>query len=65
MEARNITVVTTQNQNKYVVNTDATTLRELKSALAAHNIAYEGRLRKYFDYIHKPYNTETERKGEK
>lgn len=42
MEARNITVVTTQNQNKYVVNTDATTLRELKSALAAHNIAYEG-----------------------
>ena len=29
------------------------------------NIAYEGRLRKYFDYIHKPYNTETERKGEK
>ena len=29
------------------------------------DIAYEGRLRKYFDYIHKPYNTETERKGEK
>lgn len=42
MEARNITIVTTQNQNKYVVNTDATTLRELKSALAAHDISYEG-----------------------
>lgn len=42
MEARNITVVSTQNQNKYVVNTDATTLRELKAALDAQNIAYEG-----------------------
>ena len=42
MEARNITIVTTQNQNKYVVNTDATTLRELKSALAAHDISYDG-----------------------
>ena len=42
MEARNITVVSTQNQNKYVVNTDATTLRELKAALAAQNIAYDG-----------------------
>ena len=42
MEARNITIVSTQNQNKYVVNTDATTLRELKAALNAQNIAYEG-----------------------
>lgn len=42
MEARNITVVSTANQNKYVVNTDATTLRELKAALDAHNIAYNG-----------------------
>lgn len=42
MEARNITVVSTQNQNKYVVNTDATTLRELKAALDAQNIAYGG-----------------------
>ena len=42
MEARNITIVSTQNQNKYVVNTDATTLRELKAALAAQNINYDG-----------------------
>jgi hypothetical protein len=42
MEARNITIVSTSNQNKYVVNTDATTLRELKAALNAQNIAYEG-----------------------
>jgi signal transduction histidine kinase len=33
MEARNITIVSTSNQNKYVVNTDATTLAELKAAL--------------------------------
>lgn len=42
MEARNITVVSTSNQNKYVVNTDATTLSELKAALRAQGIAYEG-----------------------
>ena len=42
MEARNITIVTTANQNKYVVNTDATTLGELKAALRAQHIAYEG-----------------------
>lgn len=42
MEARNITIVTTQNQAKYVVNTDATTLAELKAALRAQGIAYEG-----------------------
>lgn len=42
MEARNITIVSTQNQNKYVVNTDATTLRELKAALDAQNINYSG-----------------------
>lgn len=42
METRNITIVSTQNQNKYVVNTDATTLRELKAALDAQNISYSG-----------------------
>lgn len=42
MEARNITIVTTQNQAKYVVNTDATTLAELKAALRQQNIPYEG-----------------------
>ena len=42
MEARNITIVSTQNQNKYVVNTDATTLAELKAALHQQGIAYEG-----------------------
>ena len=40
MEARNITIVSTQNQHKYVVNTDATTLRELKIALNMQNINY-------------------------
>jgi hypothetical protein len=40
MEARNITIVSTKNQNKYVVNTDATTLRELKAALDANRIDY-------------------------
>ena len=42
MEARNITIVSTSNQNKYVVNTDATTLGQLKAALRQQNIAYEG-----------------------
>lgn len=42
MEARNITIVSTSNQNKYVVNTDATTLSELKAALRQQGIAYEG-----------------------
>ena len=42
MEARNITIVSTQNQNKYVVNTDATTLGELKAALRQQGIGYEG-----------------------
>ena len=42
MEARNITIVSTQNQNKYVVNTDATTLGELKAALRQQGIAYDG-----------------------
>ena len=42
MEARNITIVSTQNQNKYVVNTDATTLGELKYALRQQNISYDG-----------------------
>lgn len=42
MEARNITIVSTSNQNKYVVNTDATTLSELKAALREQGIPYEG-----------------------
>ena len=42
MEARNITIVSTQNQNKYVVNTDATTLGELKAALRQQGIGYDG-----------------------
>ena len=42
MEARNITIVSTQNQNKYVVNTDATTLGELKAALSQQGIGYDG-----------------------
>ena len=42
MEARNITIVSTANQNKYVVNTDATTLGELKAALDAQGISHEG-----------------------
>ena len=42
METRNITIVSTKNQNKYVVSTDATTLAELKSALRAQSIDYEG-----------------------
>lgn len=42
MEARNITIVSTQNQNKYVVNTDATTLGELKAALRQQGISYDG-----------------------
>lgn len=41
MEARNITIVSTKNQNKYVINSAATTLAELKSDLAANNIDYE------------------------
>lgn len=42
MDKRNITIVTTQNQSKYVINTDATTLRELKAAMNEQGIAYEG-----------------------
>ena len=42
MEARNITIVTTSNQGKYVINTDATTLGELKAALRTNSIPYEG-----------------------
>ena len=42
MEVRNITIVSTSNQNKYVVSTDATTLAELKAALRQQGIAYEG-----------------------
>lgn len=42
MEARNITIVSTANQNKYVVNTNATTLGELKAALDAQGISHAG-----------------------
>ena len=42
MEARDITIVLTSNQSKYVVNTDATTLGELKAALREQQIPYEG-----------------------
>lgn len=42
METRNITIVSTKNQQRYVVSTDATTLRELKAALHQQSIDYEG-----------------------
>jgi hypothetical protein len=42
METRNITIVSTANQNKYVVSTDATTLAELKAALRGQGIDYDG-----------------------
>lgn len=41
MEARNITIVSTKNQNKYVIYSAATTLAELKNDLSANNIDYE------------------------
>ena len=42
METRNITIVTTTNQRKHVVNTNATTLGELKDALRENGIYYYG-----------------------
>jgi hypothetical protein len=42
METRKITIVSTKAQQKYVIETAATTLRELKAALDAANIDYEG-----------------------
>ena len=42
MDVRKITVVSTATQKKSVVETDATTLAELKSALRAANIDYSG-----------------------
>jgi len=42
MEARNITIVSTRDQSKHVINTDATTLRELKAALSASGVDYDG-----------------------
>lgn len=42
MEIRKITIVSTATQAKNVVETAATTLRELKSALRAAGIPYEG-----------------------
>lgn len=42
MEARKITVVSTKNQTKNVIMSEATTLGELKADLRQHNIEYEG-----------------------
>lgn len=42
MEARNIIIIESRNQNKTVINSTATTLRELKQDLDKHNIDYEG-----------------------
>lgn len=40
METRKITIVSTKTQKKYVIESDATTLGELKEALSANNIDY-------------------------
>ncbi len=42
MEARNIIIIESRNQNKTVINSTATTLRELKQDLDKYNIDYEG-----------------------
>lgn len=42
MEKRIITIVSTANSNKVELETDATTLGELKAAMRQANIAYEG-----------------------
>ena len=42
METRKITVVSTVNQRTYTVDTDASTLQELKEALDNAEISYEG-----------------------
>lgn len=41
METRKITIVSTKTQKKYVVESNATTLGELKSVLNANNIDYD------------------------
>lgn len=42
METRKITVVSTRDQKRTIVETDATTLAELKAALLAANVNYDG-----------------------
>ena len=42
MEARNIIIIESRNQNKTVISSTATTLRELKQDLDKHHIDYEG-----------------------
>lgn len=42
METRKITIISTKNNKRTVINTDATTLRELKSALREAGIDYDG-----------------------
>lgn len=42
METRKITIISTRNNKRTVINTDATTLGELKKALRAADVDYEG-----------------------
>lgn len=42
MESRKITIISTKNNKRTVINTDATTLGELKKALRAAGVDYEG-----------------------
>lgn len=42
METRKITIVSTKTQKRHVVETNATTLAELKAALRSNGIDYEG-----------------------
>lgn len=42
METRKITIISTKSNKRTVINTDATTLGELKNALSAVGVDYEG-----------------------
>ena len=42
MESRKITIISTKNNKRTVINTDATTLGELKKALRAAGVDYDG-----------------------
>lgn len=42
METRKITIISTKNNKRTVINTDATTLRDLKKALREAGVDYEG-----------------------
>lgn len=42
MESRKITIISTKNNKRTVINTDATTLGDLKKALRAAGVDYEG-----------------------